>query len=102
MKKKSEKKEEVVVGLPYYTPEEYSSLKGCMDDDDNFGTYTDWVRTRKNLKYLLEGKKMKVVNIQMNVHKLKKWLSEQGLPNTSESRSKYIAEQVRLLSRKKK
>lgn len=85
------KKEEVKIGVAWYTKEQWEKLKKVAADFDGDETYNIWKKDMEKL--IKEIKKSGRISEKINVdiEELKKWCLKNNKPITSESRSSYVA-----------
>ncbi|MDB6111916.1 MAG: hypothetical protein JWR69_3666 [Pedosphaera sp.] len=90
----------IVVGIGWYTPDQYSSLKAFAADpeilDDN---HEQWlIGAEKLFRELGAQDGMRPVRISVDVQELLNWCRKMGNPLDASSRAQFIAEKVRIMS----
>jgi hypothetical protein len=84
------------VALPWYEPEDFAALLKLAQDRDEMPTdYATWHRQAVAVMnaWLARGRALEIVTIRP--HEFVAWLEREGLPNTAETRRRYVEEQAR-------
>lgn len=84
---------EVVIGLAYYSQEEWPLFKkyslDCLEE-----TYEEWKEGYGNFKKELEEKGKKVIEIPVKVKEMQRYFEEKGLENISKNRARYVSDKL--------
>lgn len=79
------------VGIAYYSREQYEILLKISDDVENMcDTWEEWQGKAIELMNRLSKQGVKVQKIEVYVHQLWYHCSQNGLKNTSATRSQYV------------
>lgn len=93
---------EVVIGITDLSREEWEELRERSDDAaGGYETYEDWLAEQENVIHKLTEMGYKPLRVPVKMDELEPWLTQQNLPNTSESRARYVALAVRDIARGK-
>lgn len=80
------------VGIAFYTREAYKILlETAVDRKALHDNYEDWKKEFEKAFNGLSNEGMDVHPFPMNMVELLRWCAEQGLPNTSANRAKFVA-----------
>ena len=96
-KPRREKREEpsnAVIGLPYYSPEEFEKQMQYADDDPGYTQYHEWLESHSELKQKLENLGVSVVEVPIDVDEMQKYFFGRGLKNDAANRSQYVARKL--------
>ena len=99
-KKKKPKSHEVevvdtVLGVPWYTPEQYERLLEVADDRDNLeDTYEEWKATADKTLKKIEKPGVWHLKIYVDVDELVSWCKFENLPVDGEARTIFVADKV--------
>ena len=88
---------QIVTGVAWYRPEQWQRLRDVSEDVDNLEeTYDAWLQTAERM--LRDGIPAGVVveKIDIDVEEVLAWCNERGLPMNAQSRTRFVAERVRL------
>ena len=94
------KRKGIVVGLPFYTPEQWKIQKKNSIDDDGFRSYEEWKSEYEEVKKLLKEAGVEVVDVSIDANSMQKYFDDKKLKNISRNRATYIALQVLQLGKK--
>jgi len=79
------------VALPWYEPEDFAELLQLAQDRDEMpGDYETWHKNAVNVMntWLARGRALEIVTIRPA--EFLAWLKETGLPNTADTRRRYV------------
>jgi len=93
-KSKQAKPADTILGLPFYTPEEFEKQMQYADDDPDYETYRDWLKAHRELKRKLERLGVSVVEVPIDVDEMQRFFFERGLKNDAANRSQYVARKL--------
>lgn len=85
---------EAIVGLPFYTPEEFRKQMQCADDDLGYESYDQWARAHAQLKQRLQELGITVIEVPVDVAEMQQYFLEHGLRNDAANRSQYVARKL--------
>ena len=85
------KKEEVKIGIAWYTKEQWEKLKKVAADFKGDETYDNWKRDMEELIEEIRERGQVPEKINIDIEELQKWCERNGKPIISESRSAYVA-----------
>ena len=94
--KKTSEESQLVTGVAWYRPEQWERLREVSEDVDNLEeTYDAWLQTAERM--IRDGipADVWVEKIDIDVEEVVAWCNVRGLAMNAESRSRYVAEQVR-------
>ena len=79
-------------GIGWYTKESYQKLLDYADDREKLDdTYEDWLANYSRVVKNLRKSGIKAVPVTIEIDELMNWCSANNLPNTGESRSKFVS-----------
>ena len=85
--------ESTKIGIAWYDPEQFKRLLELADDKDELeSTWEEWVENAQYTVNLFEQQGIKIQKIHIDMDELQKYCMEKGYPNTSESRSEFVAD----------
>jgi len=85
---------EAIVGLPFYTREEFRKQVQYAEDSLGCESYEQWVRAHHELKRRLEALGVVVVEVPINVEEMQQYFLQYGLRNDAANRSQYVARKL--------
>jgi hypothetical protein len=83
-----------VIGLPYYTPEEFDKQMQYADDDPGYARYQEWLELHNEMRQRLERQGMSVIDVPIDVEEMQKYFLGRGLKNDAANRSQYVARKL--------
>jgi hypothetical protein len=88
----------VVVGLAWYTPDQWQRLIEIADDRDSLDeTYEQWLRSARKMMREMLRLGQPVEKVDVDVEELRLWCQAHGDAVTGEARSRYVAIRLREL-----
>ena len=86
---------DTVIGVAWYTPEQYERLLQIADDRDNLeDTYEEWKATAEKTLPELEKAGVLIRKIYIDVAELVSWCKDQNRPVAEASRTIFVADKV--------
>ena len=93
MKDSSEAKDEMVVAIVWYRPEQWHRVRDIATDADELeGSYFEWLQVAEAKLDELLRSGLRVEKVDVDSEKLILWCNERGLENNGQARSRYAAE----------
>ncbi len=83
-----------VIGLPFYTPEEFRKQLQYAEDSFGYESYEQWIRSHRELKRKLEALGIVVFEVPINVEEMQQYFLQHGLRNDAANRSQYVARRL--------
>jgi hypothetical protein len=83
-----------IIGLPYYTPEEFEKQMQYADDDPGYTQYHEWLKSHDEMRQKLEAQGLCVVDVPIDVEDMQKFFFGRGLKNDAANRSQYVARKL--------
>ncbi len=91
---------EIAIGITDLSREEWEKLQERSDDAaGGYDTYEDWLAEQRNVIRKLRALGAEPLKVPIQVDELEQWLAQENLPNTSESRARYVGLTVREIVR---
>ncbi|NOT49550.1 MAG: hypothetical protein HOP17_17640 [Acidobacteria bacterium] len=88
--------ETIVVGIGWYSREQYDTLLEISDDVDELEpTYEEWAAAAEKAFQNSVTAGISMERVPVDVEKLLSWCSERGLPVDGKARSQYVVEVLR-------
>lgn len=86
----------LVIGITDLTREEWEKLRERSEDGaGGYETYESWLAAQEKAIRNLRKLGYEPLKVPIKVAELEQWLAQESLPNTSESRARYVALAVR-------
>jgi len=86
----------LVIGITDLTREEWEKLRERSEDGaGGYETYESWLAEQEKAIRNLRELGYEPLKVPIKVAELEQWLAQENLPNTSESRARYVALRVR-------
>ena len=93
MKDPEETKNELVVAVVWYRPEQWQRIRDIATDVERFeDSYLEWLRQAEDKVNDLRSTGVRVEKVDLDSEKLILWCNERGLENDGEARTRYAAE----------
>ena len=91
---------EILIGVGWYSEDQWTMLKLVADDRDSLDTnYEQWeAGVQEALEQLRKQPGVKTVEVPVDVEALRQWCRERGKPLDRSSRAEYAAEIVKSMS----
>ncbi len=100
MTKANESKQELVVGIAWYRPDQWQRLRDVSSDADELeDTYEEWLRVAEQKVTKLKARGLRVEKVEVDIERLVLWCNELALELNAEARSRYAVEKLRELER---
>jgi hypothetical protein len=97
MRKRAKQDASYVVGLAWYRPEDWRTLKAMVPDGEEFhDTYAEWLAQGEMVERRLRKEGHTVKRIDIDPIVLRAWCLLNGLPMDADARTQYASERVRL------
>jgi hypothetical protein len=88
------------IGVAWYRPEEWETLRNVSIDRDQLEeTHAQWLKEAERVVKRLRQQGLQIVKIDVEVADLLLWCESQKIPLDAEARSKYTAFKVKQLSK---
>ena len=85
----------VVVGVTWYTPEQFARMKSVADDADALDdTHEDWLKNAMRQVQWLKKDGFHVVEVPIDIDEWVAWCRENGHELNGEARSEYVSQKV--------
>jgi hypothetical protein len=85
-------KQQLLLGIASYTPEEYAKLLAtAADSADLEETWEEWHQGMERLKHSLIASGYICVEVPIEIEALEAFCLKEGMQNNSETRSRYIS-----------
>lgn len=95
MKNSSEAKDEMVIAIVWYRPEQWQRVRDSATDGDDFeGSYFEWLQVAEAKLNEIRLRGLRAEKVEVDSEKLILWCNEHGLENNREARSRYAAERL--------
>ena len=95
-KKKPKHKKENVIGLAWYTREQWELLKQVADDAEIMDdTFSDWEQNAGNAARMLRQSGYPVGIVDIDVTELIQWCKSRNQPIDGEARTEFVIEKLR-------
>jgi hypothetical protein len=85
---------EAIIGLPFYTREEFRKQQHYAEDRFGYESYEQWIRSHRELKRKLEALGIIVVEVPIDVEEMQQYFLQHGLRNDAANRSQYVARKL--------
>jgi hypothetical protein len=96
--KKHRNKNNLVMGVTWYRPEQWHLLQEVVEDKENFDkTYEESRLDSENQMKQLESQGLRPVKVEVDVEEMLTWCAAQGLAVTPETRTKFTMTKLREL-----
>ena len=96
--KKHRDNKTLVMGVPWYRPEQWEFLKEVVEDKENFNKIYEESRLESEEKIKrLEAQGIHPVQIEVDVEEMIAWCSSQGLSVNPETRTKFMMDKLKEL-----
>jgi hypothetical protein len=90
-----QKQQRVVIGVTWYTPEQFARMKAVADDADALDdTHADWLENAKRQVEWMKKDGFEVVEIPIDVAEWVAWCRENGHVLNGEARSEFVSQKV--------
>ena len=91
----------LLLGVSWYRPEQWERLREIVEDKENFAlSYEDSLVESEQKIHALAAQGMRPIKVEVDVEALLSWCTDQGLPVTPETRTKFMMNTLRDLVRK--
>jgi hypothetical protein len=88
------------VGVAWYKPEEWETLRNVSTDKDKLEeTHAEWLKEAERVVKGLRQQGLQIIKIDVEVADLLLWCESQEIPLNAEARAKYTAFRVKQLSK---
>src|SRR2546423_11172366 len=102
MKVSNKPKEETVIAIVWYRPEQWRRVRDIATDADEFETsYPEWLQGAEEKLKQLRDSGLRVEKVEVDSEKLVLWCNERSLENNGQARSLYAAERLSELDQKR-
>jgi hypothetical protein len=102
MKDSNEPKEETVIAIAWYRPEQWRRVRDIATDADELeASYVEWVQVAEEKFKQLRSSGLRVEKVDVHSEELILWCNERGLENNGQARSLYAAERLSELDQKR-
>jgi hypothetical protein len=102
MKDSNKPKEEMVIAVVWYRPEQWRRVRDIATDADELeANYAEWVQGAEEKLKQLRSSGLRVEKVDVDSEKLVLWCNERGLENNGQARSLYAAERLSELDQKR-
>ncbi len=90
------KNKNIVLGISWFSPEQWRQLKSISSDADLLDeTYDAWMKNAEDLIKKLNKDGLVVRKVNINVSELAQWCTKHGREINGGARSEYVAEKVK-------
>jgi hypothetical protein len=91
----------LIMGVSWYRPEHWDCLREIAEDKENVAlSYEDSLVESEQKMHALAAQGIRPIKVEVDVEALLIWCTEQGLPVTPETRTKFMMNTLRDLVRK--
>lgn len=102
MKNSNEAKDEVIIAVVWYRPEQWQRVRDIATDHEEFEeSYAEWLEQAEEKLKDLKSVGMRVEKVDVDSEQLILWCNERGLENNANARTRYAAERLRELDQKR-
>ena len=102
MKDSNEPKEETVVAIVWYRPEQWRRVRDIATDADELeASYAEWLQVAAEKLKQLRSSGLRVEKVDVDSEELILWCNERGLENNGQARAQYAAERLSDLDQKR-
>jgi len=86
-----------IVGYAWYTKDEYKKIIESSEDDLDIliASFEKWKEIADKYIEDMKGEGLIVIKVNIESHKLERWLRKHNLRNTVESRERYVRQRLR-------
>ncbi|MHC4441404.1 MAG: hypothetical protein ACYTF1_12795 [Planctomycetota bacterium] len=89
-------KEQNVVGVAWYSSEQWDLLRSVSDDVDELEeTYDDWIACAEKTTAQLEEQSIKIHKVHVDVDEIVEWCKENNKPVDAHARSEFTTHKLR-------
>ncbi len=85
---------EAIIGLPFYTREEFRKQQQYAEDRFGYESYEQWIRSHRELRRKLEALGIVVIEVPIDVEEMQQYFLQCGLRNDAANRSQYVARKL--------
>jgi hypothetical protein len=83
------------VGIARFCPDDWQKWLETVDDPQELpATYAEWLGGAEAMAVRLRQAQLEVVWVDVEPGSMSRWCGERGIPNDTEARSRYAAEQI--------
>jgi hypothetical protein len=83
------------IGLPWYSSEDYPSIRELMDDRHNLAaTYDQWLSAAENNERVGQEAGLEIVRVMIEPAAFVRWCDENGRTPDNAARVDYVAERA--------
>jgi hypothetical protein len=102
MKDSNEPKEETVVAIVWYRPEQWRRVRDIATDADELeASYAEWLQVAEEKLKQLRSSGLRVEKVDVDSEELILWCNERGRENNGQARAQYAAERLSELDQKR-
>ena len=102
MKEDSEAPDKVVSAIVWYRPEQWQRVRDVSTDAGELEeSYTEWLQLAEAKLAELQRQGLRVEKVEIDSEQLIFWCNERGLENNGQARSRYAAERLSELDKKR-
>ena len=102
MKDSNEPKEETVVAIVWYRPEQWRRVRDIATDADELEvSYAEWLQVAEEKLKQLRSSGLRVEKVDVDSEELILWCNERGMENNGQARAQYAAERLGELDQKR-
>jgi hypothetical protein len=102
MKDSNKPKEETVIAIVWYRPEQWRRVRDIATAADELEmSYPEWLQGAEEKLKQLRDSGLRVEKVEVDSEKLVLWCNERGLENNGQARSLYAAERLSELDQKR-
>lgn len=83
-----------IIGLPFYTREEFRKQQQYAEDRFGYENYEQWIHSHRELRRKLEALGIVVIEVPINVEEMQQYFLQHGLRNDAANRSQYVARKL--------
>ena|SRR5215207_6568566 len=89
-----------VIGVAWYRPEQWETLRNASVDRDKLEeTYAEWLADAERVVKQLQQQGLRVIKVEVEITDLLVWCGGQRIPLDGEARSNYAAFKVQQLDK---
>jgi hypothetical protein len=89
-----------VIGVAWYRPEQWETLRSVSVDRDKLeATYAEWLVDAERVVKQLQQRGLRVIKVDVELSDLMLWCESQRIPLDGEARSNYAAFRVQQLDK---
>jgi hypothetical protein len=88
------------IGVAWYRPEQWETLRNVSVDRDKLEeTYAEWLAEAERMVKQLQQRGLRVIKVDVEISELMLWCESQRIPLDGEARSNYAAFKMQKLAK---